>query len=226
MSIPKSAILLILFCAVISQASAQEQSQINTDRAVKLYLNTSYDGTSQGDMVNLGHLSPSLSLQKPNGNFHEFELSSLSWKRDKNEVRFQQLNAYAGKCSEIHIGFRYEYNILLSRNTGYTGLSPYLGIAANPYYLHNQFDPIVSTAFPEYNDRIGIGLAIVPRLIYNFGTRWFMDVNIPLNIAEIGYNREKVANPTLPLDQRTTATIDILGVPAKYQVRIGGGIRF
>ena len=72
---------------------------------------------------------------------------------------------------------------------------------------------------------MGVVLSIIPRLNYNIGERWVLDLNIPVNLADMNRNMEKVENPSTEVSEQKTTSTEFLLLPEKFQVRLGLGLR-
>ena len=217
------------------------------NKIVKLYTNLSLTSTETSlsfDTTNLtstieknketqiGYFTPSITFVLPNGNFQEFELSRLVINNTNSETII--INDSPGKTiqtvsgqrtTNILIAFRYEYDIMFFKKKEEAKLRPYLGFGVNPYFSNSKYRPIVSNLFPINQNNFGVTLSIIPRLNYNLNEKWFVDFNIPINLADINWTFDKVDNPTLTEQQRTTTTIEYSTFPSKFLFRLGLGLR-
>ena len=86
--------------------------------------------------------------------------------------------------------------------------------------------PWVSLSYPSSETRFGTVLAIVPRLQYNINKSWYLDLNIPVSIADIYFRSSRIDNPTVPGPDRTTTTMVLEEIPLNVHVRFAAGLRF
>jgi hypothetical protein len=231
-----------LFLGVFFFSSFVVISQETTPtKALKLYSNFSF-GSSETSLsssysyttkhTDFGHFSPAFSWYSLNGNFHEIELSRMQFNSYKSEEKHIDSNGvtktlsggYQGYSSYISI--RYEYSWQLFKKRVDTKIQSYIGLSASPYIGLNSMEWKSVTMYPTRNNVVGSTIAIVPRVVFNFTEKLFMDVNTPLNIIDFSREGTKVSNPSIPIEQqksvKTNFSNGILGV----QIRAGIGYRF
>jgi len=236
--------LLIAGSISFNQAKGQENQN---NKTIKLYTNfgwTSTERTLGFNTTNLisrieknketkiGYFTPSIAIVLPNGNFQEFELSRLEINNTNSETNLtndstgKTIQIVSGqKVTNILIAFRYEYNIMFLKKKEGAKIRPYLGFSANPYFYNSKYRPIVSNLFPTNQNNFGVTLSIIPRLIYNLNEKWFVDFNIPINLADVNWTFDKVDNPVLTEQERTTTTVEYSTLPNKFLFRLGVGLR-
>jgi hypothetical protein len=232
----------ILSCIPPSNAQADLK-----EITLKLYTNFLYSDTETSGIYNTiirsstteknktiqsGYFSPSISFSLPNGNNHEIELSRLMFNRDNNETVLEDDTTgqsgpmVAGSLdTEFLIAFRYEYNIVMLKKKADLKLRPTVGFSADPFFSITSSKPYISLSYPTKETRAGLSLSVIPRLIYNLGENWFLDLNFPVSLLDMYYSRGNIDRPDLPLDSRSTATIEIHELPNRFQVRFGVGLR-
>lgn len=206
---------------------------------VKLYVNSSpgiyYHDISGGGVnyafANTGYIRPSVAAYKvaANRNIHELELSGLEINKlsDKKYDPFT-LGPYfpsEGRQQTVtNIALRYEYIIVLNKRKN-PCLAPAIGLAAMPYYMHYRITPMVTSNFPVSAMYTGLQFAVVPRLNINTNKRLFFDVNVPLTLANVYYERTWVQNPVVPQNRRSKSVVNANLGPVLYSVRLGIGLK-
>ena len=234
------AVILLLAASAIS---AQDVSRLPV---LKLYSNFSFefiDGKQlydpilripvmqEKDKFNLGYFSPAVGFYADNGNYHEIEFSKLII--DRTDITSYDLTDSIGQPdhtrasslrTNITVGLRYEYNYIIIKNPD-SKFQPSIGFGVNPYYTLYNYKPKVSLSYPVKEHTIGAMVQILPRIIYNISERWFLDLNIPINLSDFYYTNNNTGNPTLPIAERNTGTINLDVFPGKYLFRFGAGCR-
>lgn len=214
---------------------------------VKLYSNVSITITETPEIFNsdlqittteknkelqIGYFTPSIGFNLPNGNYHEFGISRLLINKTDN-VSYS-IDDSAGQSNllvsgdittDLLIDLRYEYNFMLLKKKSESKLRPFLGFSVDPYFSRKRFNPKISTSFPMNENKLGATFSVIPRLVYNINERLFLDLNIPLPIADINLTSIRLDKPDLSINERTTSTIILGAFPAKFLIRFGIGIK-
>ncbi len=238
----KSRVQSFLFLGVFAfssfHISAQETSR---PMAVKLYSNFSF-GTSESSTSStysyttksseFGHFSPAISLYSLKGNFQEVEISRIQLKNYKTEEKYTDSNGMTQKLSggyesySTYISLRYEYSWQLFKKRVDTKIQSYIGLSASPYLGLMSMEWKSASMYPTRNNVVGSTIAIVPRAVFNFSEKFFMDVNTPLNIVDFSREGSKVSNPALPIEQQKSVKTNFSNGVLGVQVRAGIGYRF
>jgi len=238
-----STLLVIAFLCSVFSSIGQENPKT---KMVKLYTNFSLTETSsnigfdtsgrtsvvaKNQDIQLGYFSPAFAFAMPNGNFHEFEISNILINNTKNETEFIVGNsgtAISGsilKKTQNKIAVRYEYDFLFFKKKTEAKLRSYLGLSVNPYFSNTQYSSNIPAAFPTSQSSIGALITVIPRLNYNINERWFLDLNIPINIIDLNLVNDKAENPQLTAAQRSITTFNFAQMPSQFLVRFGVGFR-
>ncbi len=238
----------VLFPGLLMIASQTLIGQeFNKNLELKLYTNFSYTSfesvnlfnsdipytlRSEGKDMKIGYLSPAISISKPNGNLHEFELSRLTFnQRDDELVQIADTTGSpvqtisGGRINDIIIGLRYEYSFRLLKKHENAKFRPFAGISINPYFSRNTYLPRLSLSYPTKETSIGMLLALVPRIVYTINDAWFIDLNIPISLADLSLRSTNVENPVLTATDRTSRTFEMAEFPLNIHVRLGIGFR-
>ena len=126
--------------------------------------------------------------------------------------------------TDIYIGFRYEYNIRFFKSREEAKLRPSLGFSINPYYSNLSYKPMISLSYPSSRHVFGANFSLIPRIHYYLNDKWFLDLNIPINLASLSWNINREENPTSTEQERNTSTIELSEFPGIFQFRIGVGL--
>jgi len=144
---------------------------------------------------------------------------------DIDTVNHFSMVVYGDRSIDLGLAARYEYNLNLLRGKPEARFRPLIGFAGSPYFTRTSIQPFVSLSYPERDCRVGLDLAVVPRILWHINENWYLDLNVPVSLVDLGLEIRRTDNPVLPLEDRTTSTIDLLGFPARVHVRLGVGLR-
>lgn len=193
------------------------------DETIKSY--GTYSTVKTQEENQLFHPAIAFRVKNKKDNMHEFELTQLELASQMTTV----MNAYpngqtyplAGhRVIQTNIAFRYEYirNFTKKQNSKWM---PALGFAGMPYYQRTSLSPALSTDFASTHTKVGLRTFLVPRINYAINSRFYADVNIPICITDMYY--EKNSSNTLGNTKQTNTT-NLNGLPKFYSLRIGLGL--
>jgi len=176
-------------------------------------------------------LHPTLAFQWQNtkGNYHELELTSFELGKlsNQDELSGSSITANTIPRSSViatNIAFRYEY--ILNFNKAETHkLVPSIGFGGSTYYRLYKYQAKYSWEIPSSQQFIGLGIFATPRITYNFSSRMFLDVNIPVCVFDFNYLTNHQDNPFLELSERTTSEFNIELFPKILSGRVGIGLK-
>lgn len=212
--------LLIAFIAISSFATfAQDSSSfinphLNYRFGLKLYNGLTLE--EGGDILGNKHLnyiiSPTFQWKNKRNNFQEIGLNDFS----------THSSAYFNS-KDFNISLRYEYliNFLKFRNTRWV---PALGIGATPYYTYAK----LPSTIPENNETYkewGAGFFVAPHITYYLGKRWFIDLNIPINLASVSVNQINKKDVTVSQKPSKYSTQSFEATTSGSGIRLGIGIK-
>lgn len=202
---------------------------VSASRANEAYVanNTSHTQVSSFHIWN-----PTIAIARENKkrNLHEFELTSIginaSDMRTNWFVPGLNVNVITSgaRVYETHIALRYEHILNLVKKPG-ARLVPSIGFSASPYYLRYNVQPYVTTTYPTKETFIGARVFVAPRINYYIHKAVFIDLNIPVCLADINYNKHREDNPTVSTQQRSTSKTNFTALPEYFSVRLGIGVR-
>jgi hypothetical protein len=202
------------------------------ERSGSLRFNTNPSYLEESANTSLQILQPTIAFQwkSEKGNFHEIELTSLSWGKVGAEtvVTYDStssgIRVAASDLTTADISMRYEY-ILVFNKEKYSKVVPSVGFGVNPYFGNVRYSPEVSSSFPASETTVGIRTFITPRVTYFMTSRLFVDVNLPVCITDAGIFIDEVDDPAIPVDQRSISTFDFNQFPRFFSGRIGLGVK-
>lgn len=181
--------------------------------------------------TSLGYFSPAFAWASPRGNYHEVELSRLQFNEVDQQTYIDHDNGLNHQVvsgeqrTNVFIALRYEFNYMIIKNKGDKRLKPSLGFAVRPYYSRSAFVPRVSSLFASSQSNAGAIFSIIPRINYDLNKRWFIDLNVPINLGDVNIQSRTHDNPAIPVNQRTITTIVAEALPTQYLIRLGIGVR-
>ena len=173
----------LLFTIVCIGASGQSSPML-----IKVYFNGEYEGedvsmrSGRTETFEFGRMT--LGLNKSFGSrfYGEIEVSNLQFKREK-DIDILGLNS----ASHTHdVAFRYEFGAMLIRKRNHTF---HLGVAAKTRYnrIQDRTEDIVQRTTREFQ----FTASIVPRLNYDLGEKFVLDMNGVLNLFHLAHLNEK-----------------------------------
>jgi len=238
-------IILLAFMLSIVVIGKTQNSNLDFENGFKIYNLTSYDVTHHLYMPSSSpsnhyeitnsdwqFLHPSVAFQwkTEKNNFHEIELKDFAMSTNStitelvNDTTFNILTSVTSGITSSLISAQYEYIINFNKSKE-SKFVPSLGIGINPYFANSSTHPESPTTYPTNATYFGAKLNVIPRLTYYVTTKFFIDVNFPLCISDSYFSINKVDNPTLPENMRTTTTLNFEQLPMFLSGRIGVGIK-
>ena len=234
---------IVFIPIIVASLNIAEAQNVNYNAGLKLYNLSSYEkvstpyrsikvGFSSYETISsqMLHVTPAFQWKTKNNNFREIELTALNFNKEETTTKITdtttQLIGFTngGNIIKALISLRYEY-ILVFNKTKDNRFSPSIGFAINPYYRSFNYRPIISTSFPTSEYYAGFRTFIIPRLVYFFNERIFLDLNIPLCFTDTYYEIIGEDNPAFPENQRKVTTINFNQFPRIYSGRFGVGIK-
>lgn len=232
---------LLIVCGVNVQAQ-DEEVKTNTHKynhAVKLYATGRFNPYSdvyirnresyaiQTSVSDYVQPSVAVSFRNKSLNYHELELSRVSVRSTavNPTIQTSQVSLPQGyRLNTTHIAMRYEY--IMPFIKGKQALFvPAVGAAVMPYYYRYALKPYSPADVPVTSGTLGAQTFIVPRLQVNVSKRIFIDANIPVCITDFGTKRNKIQDPTLPVNAQQYSIADVQFLPKVYSARLGVGIQ-
>lgn len=230
----------------IAKPISQAQEQLpSSSKAFKLYNEIGiYSGESRqltgdtsGDYLyneysSLQFVQPRLAFrwQAKGANFHEVEISQIRFNNFKDETRknndrTKTSEPYSGMMrNEFYLALRYEFTYTIYKDKD-TRLKPSIGLAVSPSIGRERREPFSPLSFITSNTSLGASLFLIPRATYDLTKQWFLDFNIPVNLASIQTNFIRVENPAFTPEQQKNRTTNFEAFPSAITMRIGVGYK-
>ena len=170
-------------------------------------------------------------------NFHEIEITNFSFNKTRMMTEivddsivvvgpggYYGVPIAGGNSINVLISMKYEY-IMTFRKLKEKKLIPSFGFSANPYFKRTNFSPVLSNAYPTSEQFFGARFFVTPRLTYYVGSKFFIDLNIPLCVLSTYFLTDRLDNPVQPVNERRTNTFSFETFPSILNARIGIGIK-
>jgi hypothetical protein len=240
----KKIILVFLpILLIYNNIFSQEETTNERKWAVKAYVNGSYTSIQSTSTLengeiqtyekferNIGNISPAISYTK--GKFlQELELTNLrinqTGKSDLVEIPGQNVVIFidGDKIRSTQIGLRYLASGVF-RPFKSKKISLGIGGSAQPSFSRSKIFPYSSASFTRKSFGLGIGIAAVPQIEYDFTKRFFINLSLPFEIFDVSFTSYHTTNPILPESERRTSDADADFFPKRYHLRMGLGVRF
>lgn len=171
-----------------------------------------------------------VSKQTKRGNYHQLELSTLSFKvwEHSGETGYNPSTGYTYrtqyKVKTADVAIRYEFIIpFVKRNDA--RVIPSLGFGAMPWYSSYKFAPYTTADYPLTTSAIGLRYFVTPRVQVALSKRVFLDANIPICVMNMGTTKQNIQNPTLPVNAQKYSVFDFDVMPKYHTARLGLGVK-
>lgn len=209
---------LVLFLSTTSYGQGNNQQPLKKKKenaSFKIYtnlglakgINTSRWNTTSltilADKYNtrpVGYFTPAFTVETPKQNFHEFELSRIVLRSEESEMLIEELipgleeAIPMQKTSEVLIAIKYEYNLMIGTLKRHYNTRPYIGFAFTPYIANSKITPLTSAGKKTSETNFGSTLSITPRVSFVMNKKFFLDLNIPITMAQINVEQFKGDN--------------------------------
>ena len=230
-------ISLLLVLVFVLKFGWAQNSNLDYKYALKIYNLTAYEEYSKSTSylnqtkTTFQLLHPTIAFQWNNSknNAHEVELTYF------NVANFEAYSLAQDTINDVIqnlgddvissvISVRYEHILNFNKSKDQKFV-PSVGFGINPYYTQTNYSPKISSLFPHSELYVGTKLFLTPRLSYFIGSKFFIDVNIPICISNIYFTSDKNENPTYEIEERTTSSFNVDLFPNIFTGRIGIGIK-
>lgn len=227
--IMKIIINLLFLISISSITFGQKAIKLNAHSQYKSYDNSyARDSIFFEDTESKLSIIPGVTFSKytAKDNFYEFGLSRLYFNVEDN-LKVTNAPTYVSidggaKTTTFNIGFRYDYNYILSKNG--SSFLAYFGLSSSIAYDIETNEPKITSSYKRNWSTIRSNFGIVPRLIWKLNSLVFIDLNIPINIIQVEYTHQRIHNPSLPLEQQKNGELETTLFPKNYEVRLGVGV--
>jgi uncharacterized protein YwqG len=132
--------------------------------------------------------------------------------------------SYQYKSNLINIVFRYEHLLpLFSLNQKNLNFS--IGLGGSPFFIRDEISPIIRNSFPLTVTEAGINFYAIPSINYQLSEKFCLDFNIPINLAQTGFQRVKMENLSRPVAEQVNNRWNFNLLPYVLAARVGVGIK-
>lgn len=232
--------LIVLFIVILISNVALAQKEESKRFDLKLYYNFKYsnieevstdsfyfyNSTTKNSLF--GNISPSLLINKGRS-LHEFEISGINfgttdYLQTQTAISYNQQRINDGyKQNFFNLNIKYEYIFqLLGKDKNY-GIM--VGASAEPYIRRDIYRPRISLYYLTKQFTLGGKFYIIPRGVISLGKKFYVDLNFPIEIIDINWNRTYIDNPSLAKDLRTSNNYENDIFNKLFQFRLGLGIK-
>jgi hypothetical protein len=163
-------------------------------------------------------------------NFQEIELNDLKWEHTGSTTESRSDSTGMAtivdeqRITESAISAKYEYTFVFLKKKEHK-LVPTLGLAADQYYRQYHFAPGVSSSFPSKEIVTGARVLVTPGLSLFLKHRLFIDVKIPLCIADAHFLSDDQEDPSVAKSAQKVSSFDMNMFPRIFSARLGIGVR-
>ncbi|MBC7425319.1 MAG: hypothetical protein H7321_02185 [Bacteroidia bacterium] len=219
-------ILAKLVCIVVLSGTISLKAQDSAEKKIyslKGYMTASYGKAQEYDRsgrltyeassFNLFNPTAALNVQKANGKFWEFQLNRMS-------INAQNLNFYyydtmgvrnnlgGGRSISNSFAFTIEYGREIwkemNKKTRF-----FISGGVLPYYSHVKSHSNVTPNEVNRYSSVGLNFLLVPRILIPLKNRFSIDINVPLNFAEVAFSNH--AN-----NSQTDFNVNVSTIPLRF----------
>jgi hypothetical protein len=187
--------------------------------------------TTESTHKAIQHLEPTIAFQwksKENKWGHEVELTTL----ESRKVDFEEVTTNTS-TKETIAGYRSYYGSIVMRYEikrywkidRIKNLTLELGSGGQPFFYWNRTTPKTSQSFPTSLNYSGINILLTPSVVYNISDKWFLNINLPYNLATVSWTNQKVLNSAFSAAQQKTNSLDFKTMDRNVHTRIGFGVK-
>jgi hypothetical protein len=233
--------LLILTSSILNTNILHAQNpNLNYKYAIKLGNSSSYKSnfttfgrSSARNDKTLQILQPLITLQRKtqNNNFVEIELSSLNINSNRSSFYvyndsppYNTSKEPLYKQRNTNIAVRAEYIFVYGKIKDKRLVSN-VGVGLMTSYNKMNYISASPMLYSNSITTLGCSVYISPKLTYFLKSKYFIDLSLPLNLAEFSLNSSYNSNPKLDLNNRKTSTFNFDGLTTSFGFRLGFGIK-
>jgi hypothetical protein len=175
-----------------------------------------------------GDLSAAIRIYKDRS-MQEIELSKLGFGKTDYllwQTMLQtnhQLIVDGYKNYFFNLSLKYSYIVKLMGKGKNFGV--FIGASAEPRILHNAFKPKVSAYYNTNQTVFGSKIYLMPGVQVSTGKRFYLELNLPVELIDLYWNRQYVENPALAKELRTTHSFESDFFNSVFYCRFGIGFR-
>lgn len=223
----KKIVLIIFFTSILNCSFGQKKFAIkiyqNTDIFETKYYESRSDTVTKVNNINFGRITLAIVIDTEKGYTHEIEFlipevsTSLDNIHFPLNYRFRKDVTFDGKASSY--SFRYELSKSLTNEGKRFAFA--FGIGINPYSIHIEYVPNVSSTYYWSTKLYGLVFNMTPRMAYSISPRFTVDINAPLKIYDLRGESNQISNPAIPVRQQTRSHYSNIFLEHAYTIRFG-----
>ena len=142
-------------------------------------------------------LAPAIVLATKRNLFHEVELSKVS---------FSKLDQITDSHTDLDININYHFmHPLFNR---YSKIIPQVGLSTLFLVIYDKTVPVNINGFRRSTTYFGGIFGVVSQIRYLTNKRFFFDLSLILNFIDIGYQTQRIENPSISLRQQRSGHFD------------------
>ena len=216
--------LLFLFGFFTTVSAVAKNDSIPSKKSIKIFTNyrSKIERTRNDDWESINsrtHDYGKLSLVYAfsfNNNFHEIELSQLSFKLAGSGL--------VQKSISYSLGLSYGYHFKLLKNSSLKKLNWYVGLVASSTCQNEINKPFQNTYYTRYSTFSASG-NLNTKLIYHLNKSILFELSIPVQIASLYIESIESRNPLIRPENQISTYIGTDFLASLYRVNLGIGVK-
>lgn len=150
-------------------------------------------------------------------------LTVYNRKQNFHEIQFNELTNYSTPSSLCSFfSSRYSINWVLLKKK-HPKIQPILGVGFSPFYY---FDSNESNGYYAIKNltRVGINAEFLPRIQWNLSSKIFLELNVPLRVMNLSYQKTHIDNAMIPTSQSNTWGFNFSSIGSIFHFAMYTGI--
>ncbi len=217
-----SPLLLPLFSFSVNGQDETQKSYNTFKIAAKV--NSSLTLDFNPTIYSMEGFAPAIILATKRNNFHEFEVSKFIFNKERDpntNPTFQGSDLH--KNVDIGLGYQFIWS-LTKRKSRFV---PLLGLGSSVRFLKTKTITQFISSFDRDDSSLVASINLVPQIRYFAGKNFFFDLAIPINFIDLGYQWQRIENPSIPIRQQQNDGYAFEFIPfSVLQVKVGVGVKF
>jgi len=100
-----------------------------------------------------------------------------------------------------------------------------VGLGGSPFFIRDYKSSMTRNSLPILVMEAGIVFYVIPRINYHINEKFFLDLNIPINLAQTAFQKVRVENPSMPIAEQTNNRFNFNLFSNVLAARIGVGMK-
>mgnify|MGYP001107587893 CR=1 FL=1 len=209
---------------IYNQISTASYSSIQTNNS-----NNSY-AKSTTNVTNWLHGCIAYQWKTKSNKYSEISISEFSFKRNLNSINIIDnarnidyiISGAIITTQNYAAVFEHQF---IAANDKWKKWKPSLAYAIGPYFNQVKSVPLTLVTFHTNSRNLGVHLHLTPRLIYLLNSRFYLDLNMPLNLLQANLHNQIILNPSFSSREQKKWTTELKVLPQAYMLRFGLGIQ-